>query len=107
MTYNTSHLLKAYDDDATAMWLYTGALLLFRQEGASREATARLQEALKFNPHVPDYLLGRRRPPRQLPPYMGLGEETEAAYYLTEANHLWLQEEGALDWLRRMATDLS
>ena len=100
-------LLKAYDDDPTAMWLYTGALLLFWQEGASREATARLQEALKFNPHVPDYLLGRRRLPRQLPPYVGLGDETEAEYYVAQANHLWLRKEGAIDWLRRAETNLS
>lgn len=100
-------LLRTYDEDVAAVWLYTRALLLFRQEGPSEEATARLQEALEVNPHVPGYLLGLRRLPRQLPPYMGLGDETEAAYYVAESNHLWLQQEGAMDWLRLVATDLS
>lgn len=94
-------LLKAYDDDAAAMWLYTAALLSFRKGGASRKANKRLREALEFNPHVPDYLLGRRRIPRQLPPYMGLGDKTEAEHYVAEAGQLWLQQEGALDWLRQ------
>ena len=94
-------LMNDYDDDAAAMWLYTAALLAFRQEGASRKANERLREALAFNPHVPDYLLDRRRMPRQLPPHMGLGDETEAAYYVAEAGHLWVRQDGALDWLRQ------
>lgn len=73
----------------------------FRKGGASRQANKRLREALEFNPLVPDYLLGRRRMPRQLPPYMGLGDETEAEHYVAEAGLLWLQQEGALDWLRQ------
>lgn len=100
-------LLNDYDDDVAAMWLYTRALLVFRQEGASRKATARLREAVEFNPHVPNYLLGRRRLPRQLPPYMGLGDETEAAYYVAEAGQLWLQEEGTIAWLRQVTTNLT
>ncbi len=96
-------LLKKYPDDAAATWLYTGALLAFRRAGAGRVANRRLKEALEFNPHVPDYLLGRRRMPRQLPPYIGLGEKEEAAYYVSLAGHLWIQQDGALDWLRHAA----
>lgn len=97
-------LLQANDDDAAAMWLYTAALLAFRKEGASRKANRRLEEALAFNPHVPDYLLGRRRLPRQLPPYVGMGDETETAHYVADAGHLWMQQAGALDWLRKAAS---
>lgn len=96
-----AELLRAYKDDAAAMWLYTEALLIFKKEGASRKADKHLSEALAFNPHVPDYLLGRRRMPRQLPQYMGFGDETEAAHYVAEAGHLWMRQEGALDWLRQ------
>ncbi len=96
-------LLKRYPDDAAATWLYTGALLAFRRAGAGRVANRRLKEALEFNPHVPDYLLGRRRMPRQLPPYIGLGEKEEAAHYVSLAGHLWIQQDGALDWLRQAA----
>jgi tetratricopeptide (TPR) repeat protein len=94
-------LLQAYQDDAAAMWLYSAALLMFRQDGASRKAHKHLQEALEFNPHVPDYLLGRRYLPPQLPPYMGLGDETEAVHYVASNGYLWRQQEGALAWLRQ------
>lgn len=94
-------LLKDYADDVSAVWQYTQALLLFGREGASRKAAAHLKKALKYNPHVPEYLLGRRRITAELPPYMGMGDETEAAHYFAEAVHLWLRQEGALEWLRK------
>jgi tetratricopeptide (TPR) repeat protein len=98
-------LLAAYGDDAAAEWLYTRALFQFHKEGPSRKAVTQLKEALRFNPYVPDYLLGAKRLPRQLPPTMGLGDETEAAHYATEASHLWLQEPGAIDWLRQVSSE--
>lgn len=98
-----ARLLQAYPDDAAAVWLYSAALLTFRQEGASRKAHEHLQEAMKFNPNIPAYLLGRRRLPQQLPPYMGLGDETEAVHYVAGNGHLWRQQEGALAWLQQEA----
>lgn len=92
-------LLKDYADDVSAVWQYTHALLLFRREGASRRASARLKQALRFNPHVPEYLLGRRQITTELPPFMGMGDDAEAAHYFTESLHLWLRQEGALEWL--------
>ena len=54
-----------------AEWKYGRALLLFRREGDSKASRAifrgrkasrdALSAALKANPNVPDYLLGRRR----------------------------------------------
>ena len=99
-------LLAAYGDDAAAEWLYTRALFRFQKEGPSRKAVSQLKVALRFNPYVPDYLLGAKRLPRQLPPAMDLGDDTEAAYYTTEASHLWLQEKGAVDWLRQVSSEM-
>jgi tetratricopeptide (TPR) repeat protein len=98
-------LLADYGDDASASWLYTRALFWFHKEGANKRALTRLKEALKFNPYVPDYLLGAKRLPRVLPEYMSFGDETEAAHYATEASHLWLQEKGAVDWLRQVSIE--
>lgn len=97
----TKDLLDEYEGDITAAWLYNRALFLYRQ-GKAREARMGLLEAVDHNPHVLDFLLGYRDIPRRLPPYMGLGDPSEAAYYVTDSGHLWQQEEGALDWLEEV-----
>jgi hypothetical protein len=106
MEAETEQLLGAYDDPG-ALWSYYHALFLFRKEGASPKAAAQLSEALRQNPHVPDYLLGHKRLPRRLPPYIGIGDDDEAVHYVTDAHHLWLQEKGALDWLREISAEIS
>jgi tetratricopeptide (TPR) repeat protein len=105
MDAQIEQLLSEYEEDAAAAWLYNWALFLFRQKKSGKKARTKLLEALKYNPHVPSFLLGRKRLPNQLPPYMGFGDESEAAYYVAEASHLWLQEEGALDWMRTISTE--
>ena len=82
-----------------AEWLYTRALLTFRQEGASRKANKALKEALAQNEFVPNYLLGKKRLPRRLPEYMGFGDEKEAIAYASEALGIWRRNPDALDWL--------
>lgn len=98
-------LLDEYEDDASATWLYNRVLLIYRQEKSGKKARAQLQEALQYNPYVPAYLLGRKRLPKHLPPYVGFGDENEAVYYAAEASHLWVEQEGALDWLQRVSTE--
>jgi tetratricopeptide (TPR) repeat protein len=97
-------LLGEYEDDALAPWLYNRALLLYRQEKMSERAIDALQKAVQHNPHVPAYLLGRKRMPRHMPAYVGFGDENEAVHYVAEAGHLWQEMEGALDWLRHVST---
>jgi tetratricopeptide (TPR) repeat protein len=92
-------LLAAFKDDAMAEWLYTRALLAFRREGAGKKADAALKKALKQNAFVPAYLLGKRRFPRQLPSYIGFGDENEAVSYAAEALDVWQQTPGAITWL--------
>jgi len=92
-------LLRQYEDDGTASWLYNWALLVFRREGDSREARRRLKEALEQNQHVPAYLLGRKRLPRELPDLVGFGDENEAIAYAGDALVNWRNTPGALEWL--------
>jgi tetratricopeptide (TPR) repeat protein len=94
-----SKLFDAYQDDATAEWGYTRALWTFRNHGDGRKATRLLRDALRWNPHVPAYLLGSRQLPKQVPPYVSLGEDSEAIAYAAHASHLWQDTEGALAWL--------
>ena len=92
-------LLNDYDEDAAADWAYTKALLAFRQSGPSRKTQRLLNSAFDRNPYVPEYLLGDRELPDQLPFYVGFGDESEAIGYTAAAAPLWVITPGALDWL--------
>jgi tetratricopeptide (TPR) repeat protein len=94
-------LLKKYKDDYSATWKYTHALLAFKREGNSTKANRLLYDALAYNPHVPAYLLGKKRIPKALPPYMSIGDQTEAVHYALDAKPIWQKTEGALDWLKQ------
>jgi tetratricopeptide (TPR) repeat protein len=86
-------------DEATAAWLYTGALVAFLQQGNSPESQQHLIEALKYNPYVAPYLLGVKRLPKRLPDYMGSGDKNEAIIYAAEFGIGWLKAKDAISWL--------
>lgn len=92
-------LLKQYKEDASAVWLYHRALLTFRQSGAAPKANKALRDAIAQNPFVPRYLLGKKKLPRQRPPYIGFGDESEAVDYAAGAISAWQKTPGALEWL--------
>jgi tetratricopeptide (TPR) repeat protein len=91
-------LLDQYEDDATAAWLYTRALWLFRKEGATKSAGAALVKAFNQNLFVPLYLLAAERMPDEPPDYIELGGETEALEYVVANGKGWLDTEGAIQW---------
>jgi len=96
-------LLARYQDDGSATWAYAAALLAFRKGGDDEDARDLLVAAQQINPHVPAYLLGKKKLPRRLPDYIGMGDESEAAAYASSAAGGWKKSTGALDWLRRMS----
>jgi len=98
-------LLNQYEDDGAATWLYSRALLMFRKEGETEAANECLAEALKENPFVPAYLLGKKRFPEHLPQYISLGDESEAVEYAYDAIKTWGKTDGALQWLREFLMD--
>lgn len=101
-------LLERYKDDASAFWLYTRALLAFREGGATEKATAALEEAMETNPYVPLYLLGRRSFLAEgLPELIGFGDESEAVAYFARSLTGWLRTPSALEWLRENADEYS
>lgn len=93
------NLLAAYPDDASASWNYNWALYLFKYEQGSPQANKQLKVALGRNAHIPDFLLKRRRLPRQRPAYMSFGDDSEAVAYVHESQQVWESIPGALDWL--------
>lgn len=93
-------LFDAYPDDASAAWMYGRALHEFRRHGDTAETRRLLAEARTWNPHVPDYLTGKKRLPRRLPELIGMGDVSEATVYAAEHLAAWRATRGAIDWLR-------
>ncbi|KAF0124587.1 MAG: ST7 protein [Elusimicrobia bacterium] len=94
-----------YPDDCAAEWLYTGALAAFTlgRPGASQL----LQQALRANRHVPDYLLNANKPAEELGDSVALGGEDEAFSYSLNFKEAWSRSPGALVWLRSGVKALS
>jgi tetratricopeptide (TPR) repeat protein len=95
-----ARLLRHYPEEGTAAWAYTQALLAFRQGGDSPAARQLLQQAIKTNRHVPDYLLGRKFPPPERPASYRPGDDSEALQYLGGFLAGWKSTPGAIAWLR-------
>jgi tetratricopeptide (TPR) repeat protein len=96
-------LLIRYEDDSSAEWAYSKTLAAFRKSGDSAEANRLLKKAIKVNKHVPDYLLGHKQLPRDLPEYVSRGGEDEAVGYTAGNRRVWLNTPGAVSWLRKIS----
>ena len=56
------NFLKQYDEDGSALWLYTQALVAFREnEAGDGKAEELAKEAWKANSHVPAVLAGTKK----------------------------------------------
>lgn len=97
-------LEKAYEGDGAAEWLYAVALLAFRQQGESTAAGKKLHVAFKQNPHVPPYLLGRKKIPKYIPDQIEYGGESEALACAALLCTSWAKTSGAANWLAREST---
>ena len=92
-------LLDRYGKDTSPEIRYTHALWLFRRHGPGAAAGARLKEAIRANPHVPAYLLKKRKFSQRVPSAAHEGSEEEAEAYASGAADTWQRTLGALDWL--------
>lgn len=98
-------LLNWYRHDVAPAWVYSRALLLFKQDrqpGADRA----LRRAFELNEHVSVYLLGEEALPQVMPASAEPGEESEAIEYAVLAQEAWRQTDEALDWLLDFDKDL-
>jgi tetratricopeptide (TPR) repeat protein len=92
-------LLEQYEDDASAMFTWGRVLEHFLADDlpAAREA---LKEARSSNPFAENYLSGRKRLPRQLPDYYGIGDENEGIVCAVELGAAWAKHPNAIKWLK-------
>ena len=92
-------LLTRYEDDGSAAWTWSAALLAFRRTGNSAASRKSLAEAVEANRHVAAYLLGKKPLPRTLPAFTGMGDESEAVAYVHSAASAWAAAPGAKGWV--------
>ncbi|MGK0365006.1 MAG: hypothetical protein ACI85O_002067 [Saprospiraceae bacterium] len=61
-------LLRAlFNDEGSAMWLFTYAAYLFRKNGKSKVADNALKDAHQANFHVLQFLVGKKEIPDNMP----------------------------------------
>jgi len=97
-------LLAAYEGEGSAFWLYTGALLAFREGGEDDKRALKLaQEAQRANEHVPGILAGTTPPAPSAEGYVTMGGLDEATDYVTECGPAWHRTPGAVAWLTKAA----
>jgi tetratricopeptide (TPR) repeat protein len=93
-------LLGSYADEWSAYWLYTRALIAYRNGEADGAATVKLvQEAWSANEHVPGILAGTMRPVLSTGGYVTVGGADEATDYVRECGPAWKATPGAIHWL--------
>jgi tetratricopeptide (TPR) repeat protein len=100
-------LLKRYDEDGSAPWLYTQVLVAFREDGASDKAEELARQAWIANNHVPAVLAGTKKAKSSTHGYITMGGEDEAAYYVEEWGFDWVTTPGAVDWLTKVAAEMA
>ncbi len=93
-------LLQQFNDEVSAVWYFSHALVTFARKGDGTEARTQLREAIEINSNVLPYLLGERRMPRNTPIMVKPGERDEAIAYVAEFGEEWRIVPGAFDWLK-------
>lgn len=94
-------LLSWYEEDDSAEWQFSHALLSFRRSGDTATSCQRLQEAHAANPHVAAYLLGHRQLPDDEPSFVEGGADSAAVNYAMLFMSGWRATRGAISWMRK------
>lgn len=97
-------LIKKYKEDGSAHWLYTQALLAFREKITNADDLA--SEAWQANSHVPKMLSGERRLAPSKSGYMTMGGADEATAYVEASGAAWRSTAGAITWLNQITGQL-
>ena len=101
-------LLQQFDEDGSALWLYTQTLMAFREnEAPDQRAEELAKKAWNANSHVPAALAGMKKVKSSTEGYITVGGEDEAAYYVAEWGFDWLTTPGAVDWLTKVAAEMA
>jgi tetratricopeptide (TPR) repeat protein len=92
-------LHKKYQEDASASLNYDRVLVEYGLHGITTKLNKLLSSAIQQNPHVTSYLIGKKRIPRELPEYIGFGDDNEAISYAHTHRHLWKNKSELVNYL--------
>ena len=92
-------LLEQFDDDFMATWAWARVLESWLA-GDLASARTELDRARQKNSAVEEFLLGRRRLPKEAPGYYSPGDESEAIITAMNLSAAWHAHSDALAWLR-------
>ena len=93
-------LLADCADEWSAYWLYTRALIAYREGQGSTPATLKLlKDARSANELVPAILASANPPMPSRSDYVTVGGADEAADYVRECGAAWRKTQGAVEWL--------
>ena len=96
-------VLAAYQNEGSMHWLYTRALLAFREGGRKAVANALVRQAWSANEYVPAMLAGVIQPLATDSGYITVGGPDEATEYVTEFGPAWHAVPDAIEWLTKIA----
>jgi hypothetical protein len=66
-----------------------------------------VRKAWNANSHVPAVLSGKKNAKPSTNGYVTMGGEDEAAHYFEKWGFDWLTTPGAIDWLKKIATEMA
>lgn len=96
--------LADYADEWSAYWLYTRALVAYREGKGSTPTTVKLlKDARSANEHVPAVLANSKPPMLSRSDYVTVGGPDEADEYVRECGAAWRKTPGAVEWLTTTA----
>ena len=97
-------LIAAYKGEWSVFWLYTRALIAYRDgKGGAKATQALLRDAAEANPHVPGILSGAAPAAASRDGYVTMGGADEAAWYVEACGPAWRTTPGAVAWLNEHA----
>lgn len=91
--FEKAHTLIQEYNEATATFMFTKALLHFKENGMTKVGIKLLAEANEANSYVIDYLLGGKPIPHKRPDYVGFEDEAEAVAYVQGNASIWTDAE--------------
>jgi hypothetical protein len=95
--HDAKALLDKYPEE-DARGFFNKLLVELLQNGYTAKATKLKKTAIKENPFVIDYLVKKKKLPKQLPETYSFGDKNEAIVYVSEHGHLWSMI-GIKEWL--------
>ena len=84
---------------ASTAFAYDQIILEYKKNGITSQLKKLYRVARGMNKHVPDYLLGLKRLPHNLPDFVGMGDSNEAIEYVIMHSRLWASMPDLLKWM--------